>query len=569
MRHFSTCQLSRAALLPLLASLSLLTSSCSVPSSTAEQIPAVAVREPEDASSSQQVRLISQEQYFNTLSHMFGESIRLPGRFPPFNRADGLESLGASSASVTIGGVQLYQQAASSVAAQIVNEERRSFFLPCQPADPKAPNNACARTIIGKIGFELYRRPLSENKLEQLVHQAASSAERMGDFYAGLASVLEGMLVDPNVLFLVERSEDDPEAPGHKRLDAYSFAARLSLFLWNAMPDEFLLNAAKDGTLDSARGREKVVDAMLRNPRLKEGVRAFFSDMLKFSEMDNLAKDPTVYPAFTDLVSRDAREETLRTIIDHLIDRNEDYRDLFTTRRTYLSPTLAAVYGVPSSGSWSPYAFAEDSRRMGLLTQISFLASHAHPARSSPTRRGQALRELFLCQIVPPPPPNVDFSAVENPKANLRTARDRVGVHLENPVCAGCHKITDPIGLGLENYDGAGQYRQAENGVVLDVSGNLDGKQFQDIAGLAERVHDHPALTSCVVQRLYSYAVGAASRSDREIIKAFNDTFAEHGYRLPNLLRAIALSKAFSSLKVANEDRADFRSAEKMLIAAN
>lgn len=541
---------------------------CSAPETGSAPVKSTTlVSEPEGAASNQQVRLISQEQYLNTISHMFGEGVRISSRFPPFNRTDGLESLGANSAGVTVGGVQLFQQAASSVATQIVNEERRAFVLPCQPTDGSKPDNACARAFLSKIGFQLYRRPLPEAKLMQLVDQAASSTARLNDFYAGLASVLEGMLVDPNFLFLVERSEIG--ADGHRHLDPYSYATRLSLFLWNAMPDEHLLKAAQSGQLNSQEGRARIVDGMLKSPRLKEGMRAFFSDMLKFAEMDNLAKDPTVYPAFTDLVSRDAREETLLTILDHLVIRNEDYRDLFTTRNTFLSPTLAAIYGVPSTNSWSPYTFAEDSGRMGLLTQISFLASHAHPARSSPTRRGQALRELFLCQTVPPPPPNVDFSAVENPKANLRTARARVGVHLENPVCAGCHKITDPIGLGLENYDGAGQYREAENGVALDVSGNLDGKEFSDIAGLAQRVHDHPALTSCLVQRLYSYGIGApVSRSKRELLKAFNDSFTAHDYRLPSLLRAITLSKSFTTIEAPDAGQAGVASTEKKSVSA-
>src|SRR6185312_13621122 len=146
--------------------------------------------------------------------------------------------------------------------------------------------------------------------------------------------------------------------------------------------------------------------------------------------------------------------------------------------------------------------------RKGLLTQISFLAAHSHPGRSSPTLRGKALREILLCQPVPRPPANVDFSAVENPDPSLHTARDRLGLHRKNPVCAGCHKITDPMGLALENFDGAGIYRETEKGSAIDVSGTLDGKDFHDVAGLGVALHDHPALTSCLVKRAYSYASG-------------------------------------------------------------
>src|SRR6185503_18624306 len=142
-------------------------------------------------------------------------------------------------------------------------------------------------------------------------------------------------------------------------------------------------------------------------------------------------------------------------------------------------------------------------------THVSFLASHAHPGRSSATRRGKALRELLLCQPVPLPPPNVDFSVLNDPTSPFKTARDRVNFHLQNPVCAGCHKITDPMGLALENFDGAGAYRAEEKGQEIDASGAFDGKPFTGAVGLGKALHDNPALTSCLVKRAYSYGSGS------------------------------------------------------------
>src|SRR5581483_3074742 len=153
------------------------------------------------------------------------------------------------------------------------------------------------------------------------------------------------------------------------------------------------------------------------------------------------------------------------------IKQKKDYRDFYTTRETYLSPSLAALYHLPTSSDWQRYEFPADSPRAGMLTQISFLAGHSHPGRSSPTLRGKALREILLCQPVPRPPANVDFSIVENPNSNYHTARDRLEAHRKNPVCAGCHKIMDPMGLALENFDGAGEYRDTERGAKIDASG--------------------------------------------------------------------------------------------------
>jgi hypothetical protein len=276
--------------------------------------------------------------------------------------------------------------------------------------------------------------------------------------------------------------------------------------------------------------------------------------MMGFDEFGSLAKDPIVYPMVTGATLADAREQTLRTVIDHVLTRNKDYRDLFTTRDTFMSMNLAAVYGTPTSNGWVAYEFPPDSARSGLLTQVSFLAAHSHAVRSSPTLRGKALRELFLCQKVPPPPPNVDFSLLED-AGDLKTARERLKIHSTNPSCAGCHLITDPMGLALENFDGAGRFRATENGVELDISGELDGALYDDVDGLATALRNHPKLPYCLVNRMYAYGTGGpvSLRYDREILAHFLERFAGHGYKVPDLLRHIALSQAFSRVRVAPE----------------
>ena len=308
-----------------------------------------------------------------------------------------------------------------------------------------------------------------------------------------------------------------------------------------------MLKHAERGELQKPDGLAKAVDYMLNSPRLETGVRALFDDMLGFDDFAVLSKDPVIYPSFVGDAVQDAREQTLRTIVDHLVVRDLDYRDLFTTRHTFMSPSLATLYGVATPPGWTPYEIPENNERIGLLTQIAFLASHAHPGRSSPTLRGKALRELLLCQIVPRPPPNVDFSLIEDPKSVLRTQRERLEAHRSNPVCAGCHKITDPIGLALENFDGAGQFRETERGAPIDTSGNLDGKKYTDPKGLAQAVHDSPAVPACMVRRAYAYGTGGpVTPRDKPVLAYLNSQFAAEQYRLPALLRTIALSRSFS-----------------------
>ncbi len=509
------------------------------------------------------VRRMTPEQYHNTVAYIFGSDIDVGTPFAPLRRTDGLLASGAASVGVTTGELQQLQRSASSIAAQIIDKgsldqhtpSRRDFLIPCKPVDETAPDDVCATKFVKEIGRLLYRRPLTEARAAEFVNGAHKGAADLKNFYTGLAGVVEGMLLDPKVLLIADLTEPDPAHPGRRRLDAYSLASRLSFFLWDAAPDDQLIRDAEKGLLFTAKGRAQVVDRMIASPRIEQGTRAFFDDMFGFEDFGNLAKDASVYPMMTGATIKDAREQTLRTVVDQLLVKKADYRDIYTTRQTFMSPALATVYQIPTKPGWVPYEFPADSPRVGILTQISYLSLHAHPARSSPTYRGKALRERLLCQKVPPPPANVDFSILENPNPLLKTARQRLDAHRANPVCAGCHKITDPMGLALENFDGAGRFRAQEKGAEIDASGSLDGKEFASVVGLGQAMHDHPQLTSCLVRRVYSYATGGPlSSADDGAITALNTAFGQAGYRYPALLRMIATSDAFYEIVEPNTD---------------
>jgi len=173
-----------------------------------------------------------------------------------------------------------------------------------------------------------------------------------------------------------------------------------------------------------------------------------------------------------------------------------------------------------------------------------------HEGRSSPTIRGKTVRELFLCQRVPPPPGNVDFKLVQDTHNPLyKTARDRLTAHRDNPSCAGCHSITDPMGLAMENYDAIGEHRTQENGALIDASGTFDGKSYADLIGLEKILHDSPSVPKCLVQRTYEYGVGRGiAPGEHELIKYLDDQFGKERYALPALMRTIATSGAFQAV---------------------
>ncbi len=495
------------------------------------------------------VRLLTDDQYRNTIASIFGADIDVQARFAPVRRArGGLIAVGTTTAGISSSDAESFHRVAYAVADQVVDSVHRNQLIPCRPANEKAADAACATQFLGRTGALLYRRPLTEAELKQAVGVSAAAANEFKDFYKGLSYALGGMLSSPNVLFVIEDTEPDPSRPGSRRLTAYSLATRMSLLLWNAAPDEALLTAASSGQLYDPKVRAAQVDEMIASPRFEAGVRAFFSDMLMYEDFVALAKDPVIFANFTGRSVNDAAEQTLRTMVHHVIDKDADYRDVFTSRTTFLTPNLAPLYGVtaPSSG-WARYEVPADSPRQGLLMQIGFLAAHSHPGRTSPTRRGKALRELLLCQIVPDPPSNVDFSIIEDPNAHFTTARARITAHSSDPTCAGCHKITDPMGLALENFDGAGQFRSTENGAVIDTSGGLDGVVFKGAAGLAKAMHDNPSTVSCLVSRVFSYGVGREPvGKDEGLVSYFEQSFARDGYRIKALMRTLATSRAFS-----------------------
>jgi len=243
------------------------------------------------------------------------------------------------------------------------------------------------------------------------------------------------------------------------------------------------MTAAQRGRLDTPAGLADEVDRMLNSPRLEAGVRALFTDMLQFDLFDTLAKDAKIYPKWTVKAAQDAQEQTL----------------------------------------------------------------HSHEGLSSPTLRGKALRELLLCEPVPAPPGNVNFAAAQDThNPDFKTMRARLTAHRTDPTCAGCHKLMDPMGLALENFDSDAGYRTVENGQLIDTRGELDGIEFTDAAGLGRALHDNPATGPCFVRRLYSYATGrAVVRRDMAWVRYLEKAFAADGYRPPDLMRRIAASENF------------------------
>jgi hypothetical protein len=506
---------------------------------------------------------LSPGQYERTIHSIFGPNIEVEAAGVDSGfRDNGLLAVGDRKLTITSASLERFETVARSVVGQVLSARNAATFMPCEPKSKNAPDDACTRQVVNQLAPLLFRRPLRDGEAEPFVATARAAAEQTEDFTTGLSFAMIELLVSPEFLLRVERSEPDPNLPGQQRLDAYSMASRLSFFLWDSAPDKTLMAAASSGKLQTEKGLSQEVERLLSSPRAEYGLRAYFSDMFAFADFATLSKNTTLFPKFTKHVEDDAREQTLRTIVDQLFMHDGDYRDLYTTRKTFLTPELAALYNVPlprkqelgGAVPWIPYEFPEDDPRVGILTHVSFLALHSHPGMTSPTLRGKAIRENILCQKVPPPPGNIDFSAAMNGSdTNLRTIRQRLTAHRAAPVCAGCHKITDPIGLSMEKFDSSGVARTHENGADIDTTGDLSGKKFEDVPQLMAIMHNEPALSRCLVTRTFSYGTARTPTPDEtKWLNTLNDELSKNGVKWRALMRQIATNPRFYAVPVAD-----------------
>jgi len=510
------------------------------------------------------LKRLTKAQYRNSIQDLFGEHIAVPISLEPDVPEHGFLTVGGSVSGISALGVERYETAAFDLAAQVLEPgEARDALMPCEPS--ASDDVACANLFITRVGREVFRRPLTNDEVARYqsvwAQAVAVLAAQDGEppqgepphFYDGLTFSLAGLLQSPHFLFRVELGAQQGETLAYTD---YEMATRLSYFLWNTTPAPWLLDAAERGELNDDATLSAHIDQMLRSNKARAGIRNFFSERFELHLLDDLVKDGEVFTSHSADLGPEAREETL-TLIEHAVfDEDADYRDLFTTRTTFLNRRLAALYGVaaPALEGFAQTTHAESSPRAGLLGHASLLALYAHSASTSSTLRGKFIRKVLLCGEIPPPPADVDTSLPE-PSGTMPTLRDRIQEHLVNPSCAACHSYMDPIGLGLEQFDGLGRFRTHENDHPIDPSGDLDGTPFADAAALGEVIRNHPEVSPCLVRHLYRYALAVPEGDAYEDqLGQLSEQFAFEGYRVLPLLARIALSKGFRSASPASNE---------------
>ena len=453
------------------------------------------------------VRRLTQVQLDNALQMLFGDELAVTSLGEPDLVLAGLASVGASASTLSPRAVETLEKLTVALVQQVLADPTmREALMVCTPASSE--DEACFGDILSRLGRLAWRRSLDEAEIDALVALAKTSGEALESAEDGLTYAISALLQSPKFLYRFELGELD-DSSGVRRFTSVELASRLSFFLWNTPPDEELLDAAESGDLREDDALREQAKRLLSDSRARNGFENFVHEYLHLKRLGKTTKDPLLFDRYFPSYSKDAREEVLR-LYDYLVfEADADIRKALTTRVTHLSPALAALYGVPAptSEGFHRLVLPEEANRSGVFGQAAFLGAHSHPVSSSATLRGKAVRTILLCQSIPEPPVDVDTSIPE-PSGTTLTLRDRVAEHLENPACAGCHQLTDPIGLALENYDSVGTWRDQDNGVTIDASGDLDGVDFDGPAGLAEAVANHPDYLPCFLQMMVRYATG-------------------------------------------------------------
>ena len=491
------------------------------------------------------MRRLTQTQFRNVIADVFGADVVVPPLAEPDLEIGGLLSVGASAVSMSPRGVETLESSAFAIAEQVfATEESAADWLICEPA--ATVDSVCSEAVLAELGLLLWRRPLTADELSQTVAVADEAAETLDDFLAGLEFGAAALLQSPNFIFRTELGDLDEDAET-RSYNAYELASRLSFFLWNTSPDRELLALAADGTLLDEEVLRTTATEMIDDPRTRRGLRNYFSEQLQLHGLEQLSKDPTLFEQYNVLLGPDAAEETLLTLEHIVFDAESDFRDVMTTRETFVNRRLAAIYDVPAPvpEGFGFVTLPRDGYRVGLLGHASFSNLHAHAVSTSATLRGKAIREILLCSVVPPPPSNVDVSIPE-PSGETLTLRDRVAEHLVDPACAGCHEFMDPIGLGLENFDAIGAWRNTDHGAEIDVTGDVDGVEFSNPVELAAAIRNHEDFGPCVVRTLTRYAIGRSEvREEFAHLDVLSLHFRAHGYRLKPTLLEIVMSPMF------------------------
>jgi hypothetical protein len=430
----------------------------------------------------QPLRRLSDEQYRNVIGDLFGAPLATPllagSMFPPTVIKGGFAS-DANANVVNTDQSNAIEDNAERIASTILAAPDKYLraLLPCAlPATyTDAQVDACVGAFIAKFGQRAYRRPLTghETGLARRVYDLVRPSQGA---IAAWVSVVQYFVQAPALLYRVERGAGaSPDVPGLVRLTDHEMATRLSFLFLNGAPDAALLDAAAAGALSTSAQVSAQARRLMQDPRFVDAMGAFHRDWLHVFELAATTKDPAAFPDFTPAVEASLLRENTELGRAVFADPAASLRSLLVAAEVPVNATLAAYYGAAAPGATAAaWVKAAVPHRSGLLTSGAVMAALSKANRSNPIHRGAFVRTTVMCDTLPGLPANVDTAGPLQDTAGLPTARQRLAPLTTRADCKGCHLQINPSGFALENYDGAGKWRDQEGGAAIDASGSLD-----------------------------------------------------------------------------------------------
>lgn len=494
------------------------------------------------------LRRMTAEEYRNTVRHLLDVDVasELPSD----------EKLGAfyanSQTFMSELDVDRYKEAAETLAKAAL--QKLDTLVPCDLT--ASGEEACARQFIETIGRRAYRRPLTDAEQSAYFQGPFTVGQKGGGFPGGVRLVIQTMLQSPHFLYHIEVVPPGDQSAALVPVVSYELASRLSYALWASMPDDELLAAAEKGELDTAEGLRAQAERMLDDPRAKGGVASFVVQWLKLDRFDHLEKDGDLYPEFTPAL-RDAMLAETIAFADWVLRKGDGtLGTLLSAPYSVLDGPMFDFYGVPKPADHDPSepVDLDPDQRFGILTHASVLSRYAHAHQTSPMLRGILIRDALLCQPLPPPPPEVNATPPEpDPNATLR---ERLKEHRENPTCASCHNLTDPVGFAFEHYDPIGRFRATEGDLPIDATGELINADvagtFDGVKELATKLVSSEQVSRCIANQWFRFALGRIEKKeDTCSMEHIEEVFLGSGQSLRELVFTIATSDAFRYRQVS------------------
>jgi hypothetical protein len=490
---------------------------------------------------------LNRVEYDNTVRDLLGATSHPSDDFPPDDRGDGFDNI-ADVLTLSPLHLSVYQLAAKQLVDEaMASATGRALVLNC---DLATGGDTCAKSALHAFVPRAWRRPVTDAEIDSLLTMVTLAKSKGDTIEQGYKLALQAVLMSPNFVFRVE-IDPSPTSMTPHALGDYELASRLSYFLWSTMPDDELFQTAQAKTLGTPSVLSAQVTRMLKSPKAQALVDNFAGQWLYVRKIDEAAPDSTAFPSFDEDLRSAMKTETQK-LFSEIAFNGLGADKLLTADFTFVNDRLAKHYGLPLPGSstFQRVSLANNTQRGGFLGNAGILMVTSHPTRTSPVLRGKWVMTQLLCQDVPPPPPGVNVKIDMETMTN-ETLRQRLERHRADAVCASCHKLMDPIGFGLENYDAVGAYRTTDGNAPIDAKGQLpDGKSFSGPHELASLVASDPDFARSATTKLYTYALGRSydetpTHMDGATLQALVDGFTKNGFRLDKLIASLVASPTF------------------------